>query len=190
MFELLRDILTSPAGSFGFVFAVLGLLFYIAMKAGTVIEKFRSVPKLSDNIDKIKEDIAEIKAFIQISRQDNNKFVKAHSPLSLTEKGEMVATDLHIRDILNRQWSSLCKQISTKLNEGHNPYDIQEVCFEIGRTYSKILTENEFENVRLYAFKNGHNLADYDLLFGIVLRDMYFKEKNIKVEELDKYEKE
>lgn len=147
------------------------------MKAGTIIEKFRSVPKLSANIDKIKEDIAEIKAFIQVVRQDNNEFVKAHSPLSLTEKGKKVAADLHIEDILKRQWSGLCKQISTKLNEGHNPYDIQEVCFEIGRTYSKILAENEFDNVRLYAFKNGHNLADYDLLFGIVLRDMYFKKK-------------
>ncbi len=185
MLDFLRELLTSEYGSFGFVFALLCLVFWLVFKSGKIVEKFSGVEKLENNIDKIKEDISEIKAFISVIRQEKSQFAKSHSPVSLTEKGVKVSKDIYIKRAIDRNWSNLLKEIKNALKEENNPYDIQEFCFQLGNKYSKYISEDDFDIIKKYAFSKGYNLSDFDIIFGIEIRDKYFSENNINVIDID-----
>ena len=185
MLDILKEIFTSPAGSFGSMFAILTLLFFLAYKSGQIVNSFKVVDVIQNSIAKIKDDIAEIKAFIQVFKQGNNPFAKSNSPISLTPLGSEVKTDLHLERIVNDNWDKLNKQIKSELENEDNPYNIQEVCFAIGQKYSMITPKNDFDLIKKYAFKKGYNLSDFDLIFGIIIRDKFLSEKGIPVSDID-----
>jgi len=188
MLDLLKEVFKSPAGSFGSMFAIATFLFFLIYKAGKVVEKFKVVDVIQNNIDNIKTDIAEIKAFIQVFRQDSNPFAKSHSPISLTELGTNVAIDLHIERAINNCWEKLKGKIKERLKKEDNPYDIQGICFSLGEKYSKMISEDEFDYIKTYAFNKGYNLSDFDVIFGILIRDKYFLEANIDVGDVDNHD--
>ena len=188
MLEIIKEVIQSPAGSFGSMFAVVCLILFLTYKAGKIIEKFKVVNKISSAIDAIKDDISEIKAFIQVYRQTNNPFAQSQSPINLTKKGNEVSDELFVKRIINDNWKSISSKIKKKLKKEDNPYDIQEICFEIGEKYSKIMSENDFDHIKKYAFNQGHNLSDYDIIFGIEIRNKYFDSEGYNVKEVDKYD--
>lgn len=182
MLDFILEMLKTPAGSFASVLGAILLLFFLAYKGGKIVEKYTVVDKILESIDKIKEDIFEIKAYISIAKQNNNNLLaKSQSPISLTKKGEEAFIDLHIERIVEKSWNELNKTIKSKLKEDYNPYNIQEVCFEIGKTYSKITSKNDYDAIKTYAFQKEYNLFDFDLLFGIVIRDTFLREERINV---------
>ncbi len=185
MIELVKDILLSPVGSAASAFGIVTVLFFIAYKAGKIVEKFGLVNKMESSIDKIKDDISEIKAFIQIFRQENNPFAQAKSPISLTDKGLEVVDELHIKRIIEKNWDVLHKRVTEKLNNDDNPYTIQEVCFRIGEKFSEFLTKEEFDMIKKYAYKEGHDVSQFDIVFGILIRDKFFEVEKIDVSEVD-----
>lgn len=186
--DFIIKIFTSPAGSFGTAFAIFVLLFYLTIKAGRIIEKFGLVEKLEKAIDSIKDDISEIKAHISVINSRYSELVTVKSPISLSEKGETVAKKLKVKDIINTKWDSVLNRIKASFKTENNPYNIQEACFEIGKTYSKLVTKEQFDFIKTYAYENGHSLSDFDVLFGIIIRDKYFDSENIDVEEVDTYD--
>lgn len=190
MLEILKEIFTSPAGSFGSMFALFLLVFFLVYKAGKIVEKYRLLEKLAQSIDVIKDDISEIKASIKMFRQDSSGFARSQSPIALTEKGNNVAADLHIERAISKKWDKLNKKIKEKLKEEDNPYDIQGICFEFGESYSKLISENDYDFIKKYAFNKGHNLSDFDIIFGIYIRDKYFSENNIDVSDVDNHDPE
>lgn len=192
---LIKEILTSPAGSFGFVFALFCLIFYIVFKAGKLVEKFTVIDTMQNNIDKIKEDIQTIKASVSVFNdflisfnQSKNPFAQSQSPISLTLLGKNVYNDLSIQSIVDSNWNAFDDEIKFNLHQNVNPYDIQQVCFLIGRDFSKYLKEEDLNRIKKYAFIKGFNIMDFDLIFGIVLRDKFFKEENINLEDVDIYD--
>ena len=72
-----------------------------------------------------------------------------------------------------------------QLDDKSNPYDIQQVCFEIGRRYSKLVTDVEMQVIKTYAYKSGYNLYDFDPIFGVRIRDRYLSQKGIEISEID-----
>ncbi len=42
--------------------------------------------------------------------------------------------------------------------------------------------------IKTFTFNEGYNLSDFDLLFGIEIRNKYFKESDIKIEEVDQHD--
>jgi hypothetical protein len=185
MWEIIKTILGSPAGSFGFVAAFLFLLFFLVYRAGKIVEKFSTVLKLESNIETIKLDMMEIKAFINVYRQDNNSFSKRNSPIKLSEAGVVVAQSIQAEAIVNRCWEQLEKEIKSEIDDSSNPYTIQDSCFSIGKHFMEYLSDFEIETIKKYAYQEGHNIANYDLIFGILIRDKYFKENNINVSDVD-----
>lgn len=188
MLDILKSIFTSEAGSFGFIFAILAALFFIVFKSGSIFEKFKSVDKLNENVDKIKTDLNEVRAFITVFRDQSNQFVQRQSPVSLTPLGKEVYDDLNINRIVDQNWSTCLSKILAKIDGSSNPYDIQTACFSIGKKYSHIISDAELAEIKTYAFKKGYNLSDFDLIFGVTIRDKYFKEKKISIEEVDKHD--
>lgn len=188
MFDILRDALKSNAGSFGFVFAILILAFWLVYKFSHYNTKFGSVEKLETNIDKIKDDISSIKGFMDVYKNQNNPFAKAQSPVSLTPQGSKVSLDLDAEKIVISHWGDIIKMFSDKLIKNPNPYDIQQCSMKIGAELLNMLSETELNNLKSYAYKNGHILSNYDIIFGVIIRDNYFKLKGIQLSEVDKHD--
>lgn len=188
MFDLLREALKSPAGSFAFVFAILILAFWLVYKFSHYNTKFKSVEKLENNIDKIKDDISIIKGFMDIFRTQNNPFAKSQSPMSLTVLGEKVREDVGAEKIVISHWEEINKMLTSKLPQKSNPYDIQVCSIKIGAELLKTLPPVELDTLKSYAYKNGHLLSNYDIIFGVIIRDNYFKINGIDLSEVDKHD--
>jgi hypothetical protein len=188
MWDIIKTILGSPAGSFGFVAAFLFLVFFLVFRAGKIVEKFSTVLKLESNIEAIKLDMMEIKAFISVYRQENNRFSQRNSPISLSEAGNIVASSIEAEKIVNRCWAQLEKEIKSEIEHSSNPYTIQDSCFSIGKHFIDFLNDTELDLIKKYAYQEGHNIVNYDLVFGILIRDKYFRENNINVSDIDKHD--
>ncbi|MCH7770145.1 MAG: hypothetical protein IIA49_03890, partial [Bacteroidetes bacterium] len=175
MFDIIKEILNSPAGSFGSVLGVFLTLTFLIYKAGRIVEKFELVKKLEKSIDMIKEDIAQIKGFISALGQKSSDFIKSKSPITLSKAGSKVSNELKIKKIIETNWEEVNKRIKQNLVNEVNPYNIQQICFAIGKKYSEFTSESELDYIKIYAFNAGKDLYDFDILFGIEIRDAYFK---------------
>ncbi len=179
MLEIFQSILSSPAGSFGFVFGVLAITYFVVYKAGKLVHKFEGFGKLESSIDVIKIDVLSIKAFINGLKLENNKFSVRNSPIKLSDEGKEVASSIQAESLVSKNWNVLDKEIKSNTSETNNPYVIQEYCFEIGKNFSHYLNEPEMDYIKKYAFNEGHNIENYDVIFGVIIRDKYFKEHTI-----------
>lgn len=188
MYDLVKTILTSPFGSFASVLSIFVAFFFLVYKAGKIVEKYKVLDSLIDSIDKIKEDIHEIKAFMKIYKHKNSGFAEAQSPINLTQKGVEVSEKIQAPRIVNDNWLSINKRIKEKLDGDDNPYSIQEVCFSIGENYSSFASKEEMDMIKNIAFSMGKNLSDFDIIFGIVIRSEYFKKNNINEKDVDLYD--
>ena len=188
MYDIVKEALKSPAGSFGFIFALLAVAFWLVYKISHYNTKFKSVEKLETNIDKIKDDISSIKGFIDLVKSKFNPFAQAQSPINLTDAGKVVSADLNAEKLVISHWEDILKKFSDKINRETNPYDIQQCSIKIGEELLKMLTPEELDAVKSYAYKNGHSISNYDVVFGIIIRNKYFEIKGIDLAEIDKHD--
>lgn len=188
MIQFLTDALKSPAGSFAFIFAILMLAFWATYQISKWMTRLKHVDKLDQNVSVIKDDISIIKAFITVFREANNPFARAQSPVALTEKGIEVARDLDVQNLISRHWEDINKDIVNSIDHDCNPYDIQQEAINVASKIQKYLTPSELDLIKRYAYQHGHTLATYDLLFGVHIRDIYFKNNKINIADVDKYD--
>jgi hypothetical protein len=203
MFDLLRDILKSDAGSFGFVAATLALIgygiYYVTKfttkigvehgeteKRATRIEE--ATDKLKDSVVSIKGDLAVIKTYLNMllhSRTGDEPFTLSQSPVSLTQKGKAMAERLKIESRVAANWDRIYAFIEKNVKD-KNPYDIQQFCIE--RATVNLLgffTEEDVREIKQVAFEEGVSVELFGSLIGVVIRDAYFREKGINANEVD-----
>lgn len=190
MLELIKDIFTSPAGSFGFVFGILVICGIAIWKISHFQTKFSAVEKLESDIGNMKEDMHYIKAKIKLITDSTNPLAQRKSPISLTTKGEEVANDLSISNLIANHWEEIFSSLNNTLTKDCNPYDIQVESFKIGEKFQEFLNSDELAGVKNHAFKSGYNLEVYNLLFGIVIRDKYLSVKGFTSTDIDQYDPE
>lgn len=192
----LLDILKSTPGSFGTVFASVLIIYYLIYKFGAWSNKIKNT---DDTIKELKEDIkqtnitvTEIKGSIQYIKEnvdninsklinyENNKFAKSKSPISLTEDGKKIANELNADAIVDSYWENIEKYLIDKnINTKSNPYDIQQECFNyVSTNFYKNLSETEMKKIKSIAYNNGDSIDNYDIIFGVVIRDKYLKSIN------------
>jgi len=143
----------------------------------------------SNDITNIRSDIHSInnKMVLMTYKIDNinSPLSKSKSPISLTHLGEQASAELKIKDSIAAKWETI-QEIINEEAESKNAYDIQQACIKIASLYlEKILSADEIENIKSYAFKNGHPMSYYHLVVGIELRDEYFKKNNINIDDVD-----
>lgn len=174
----IQDALKSPFGSFGFISGILLTAFWavhaITKHTTKWSLKLENVKKIENKVSNISTDMAIVKAFIVGYNEKNNPFAKAQSPMKLTSKGVEVHQALNIKTIIINHWDAIEKDLDSALNSDCNSYDIQQESIKIASVIQKYLTTEELNAIKLYAFNNGHNIADYDILIGIEIRDNYF----------------
>jgi hypothetical protein len=126
-----------------------------------------------DDIKKISNDLTDIKVTLA------NNIAQRHSPISLTEKGLEIANMLKADDLINKHWSTI-KSIIDKENP-NNLYDIQIISINLFDPINKILDEEEVTNIKNCAYMKGETISSISVLLGILVRDKYIKENNIKL---------
>jgi hypothetical protein len=198
MLQFLENALKSPFGNFAFVFALLMLAFWSVHHITKWDAKLQHVDKLESNVGKhldklegniahIKEDIAIIKAFITVFKESNNPFARSSSPVGLTEKGVEVAKDLDIKHLVDKHWLNILQDLMQSLKNDYNPYDIQQEAIRLGSKLEKYFTDKELDFIKKYAFRHGHNIASYDMIIGVHIRDKYFEINKIDIGEVDRF---
>lgn len=111
MIELIRDILTSDAGSFAFVVSLMLLAFwlvYFITRKVTLMNAdhstlAKSVSGIESTVDEMRRDLAYLKGSLDILRTPE-QLLKAHSPISLTDEGKRVAMELGAETMISRNW--------------------------------------------------------------------------------------
>lgn len=192
----LLDILKSTPGSFGIVFASALIVAYLIYKFGAWSNRIKNtdgtIKELKEDIKQTNTTVNEIKGSIQYIKEnvdninnrlinyENNKFAKSQSPISLTEDGKKIADELNADAIVDSYWENIEKYLIDKnINQKSNPYDIQQECFNyVSTNFYKNLSENEMKKIKSIAYNNGDNIDNYDIIFGVVIRDKYLKSIN------------
>ena len=211
--DLIKLILSSPAGSFGFVVGILGIAFYlthyITKKITEINASHGELSKRScttdSHIDEIRKDISFLKGSLGSIRIDelhkdisflkgsmaimqNGAVppVKSRSPVSLTEQGQQIAIDLGVEGKIETNWEKIKSDLDLNVSS-KNAYDIQTYCMETAAVDAeRFFDAQTIDKIKMYAFLNGNNLFYYASIFGVLIRDKYLKEKGIDVSQIDK----
>jgi len=196
MLDLLKDALSSPAGSFGFVFALMvlgGWLIHWVTKKVTQINAehsgfSKSVDKMERTIDDMRKDVSYVKGSIDVLKSGNSTaLLQSHSPVSLTLKGDEVAKEIKAEEIITRNWSKIFTILERDISN-KNAYDIQQYCIENVSVDPDRFFDNDGLNLlKDYAYKQGNPLQLYTRLMGILIRDRYLKQKGVAITEIDKH---
>lgn len=203
--QLIRDILSSPAGSFAFVAGIMGLIIWlthwVTKKVTEITTSHEHIEKenqkvsdnvgkvcdkIENNIDDIRKDISYLKGMIDIFKSGASPLAQSHSPVSLTELGHRVAKELDAESMVQRNWDAIMKDIEEHA-EGKTAYDIQEYCMETAVVEpERFLIPDDMAKLKDYAFKQGKPIAMYSQIYAILIRDKYLQIKGIPVEEVDR----
>lgn len=187
IFSKLIDQLNS---SIFILLALLVIAFWVVWKLSDVVSQFKHQKekntKIDNTLDSIKETMFAVKATTDLLYQNHLSTVQSHSPLSLTTVGNAISTDLKIDEKVAMSWDKI--QAILEAKKLSNPYDIQTVAMELATScFETIFSEEQRNEIKLYAYQKGKNLLEIIPIIGIIIRDKYLKEKNIPTETIDKY---
>lgn len=170
--------------------AILIIAFWAIYKLGGIVNTFDLFKNKNSELDKhvetIKENLATIKATTQLLYDAHLSTVKAHSPISLTEKGMQISTDLKLAEKVGIHWDEIKDKITKRAPA--NPYDIQVVAMDIARAcFDSIFSEAERNEIKLYAYKTGNNLLEIFPIIGILARDKFLEESGLTPKAVDEH---
>ncbi len=199
--QIIFAIIGAAVAITGLTITGVGIMLRRARKKGadgqrldTVEKKFEDLKcnEHQKTVHEIQLDIAEIRGDIKLLmvKIDNkeNPFSKRKSPISLTELGIKTSVELKIKEKIATNWNAISSIIDQEVKD-KNAYDIQEYCIRLATIdLGCLFTPKDVEEIKLYAFNQGNNIAEYGSMIGILLRDEYFKRNNINVGEVDKFD--
>ncbi|MEP7104145.1 MAG: hypothetical protein ABI721_05565 [Candidatus Dojkabacteria bacterium] len=172
--------------------AILLVIFWLIYRAGNITESFSAFKtnnnKNEENINRIKDSLAEISATTKLLYEAHLSTVKSNSPMNLTTKGVDVAENINADSTVSEHWSEIKKEF-LQAGDPNNPYDIQIISMNIAKNcYDSIFTEEERNKIKLYAFNKGMNLLEIYPVIGIIIRNKILGEKGIEINEIDKHD--
>lgn len=142
------------------------------------------------SIDDIRMNIIRIaeKLDMALSGAGVGDLIQAHSPIALTPTGRATAIEMGIEARIETNWKKIHELLDSGL-ESKNPYDIQQFCIGIASTYpERFFNGEDMEFMKTYAYGKGKPLAYYGGMIGVLIRDRYFKYKDIDIAEIDKHD--
>ena len=184
----------------GVVTPIIVIVAYLATRAD--VKDLRSRmdrinENLSSRIDKIENLFGKLVAYLQGERKEplssvfvdnlnppsgkieDSKTVNANSPISLTERGLKIAEKLKAGEVVEKYRKHILLPLDA------NKLAIQDMCFDFAMTRLRgILTAEERKVVddEIYEQKGVH--TDVLVIYGILFRNSFFKERGIPVPEI------
>ena len=144
--------------------------------------------ELKTEVVEVKMDVSEMKGLMRLHYE--SALAKTKSPETLTEEGEKLVSDYNLTAIVNNNWNKITASINAL--KTRNPYDIQEFSRKTAfidthnPQEAKFFSKEDIDKLKLIAFKTGYPLVlVVTQVMGILIRDKYFSENNIDVDEID-----
>lgn len=215
--DLIRDIFTSPLGSFGFVFGLMALagwlIFYVTRKVTIINNNHtilnRTVDKIeislanvgselvfikgtwaAMNVEEMRRELLHVRNSIDMMAAGKNKYFQSHSPVTLNEAGVKVAVELKADDLITNNWAKIFGLLEAEICD-KNAYDIQQYCMdEIAIHPEKFIDDSSLKTLKDFAFRHGDPLSLYLKVIGLLIRDRYLGLKGIPIEEIDRHDPE
>lgn len=187
---MLKEIITSNGGAFAVVFAVLWAVGYSLIKFTEwkckVEQSDERTSKVESDINAIKADIHYIKGTLDILKNTSSfSLTQAHSPISLTLRGQEVAKEMRIEEMVARNWDKIETAIDANV-AFKNAYDIQQFCIEKSMiSLDTFFAPSDIDAIKMFAYNNGQPLAFYASMIGVIIRDKYFEIKKIPLAKVD-----
>lgn len=179
--------------SFAVALAVIILAFWLTYYITKRVTEIRSenselnkcIHKAENNIDEIRRDMSYIKGSIDIIKgAPYNPLMQSNSPISLTELGKQVAKEIQADVLINDNWTRISKALEPL--KGKNAYDIQQYCIVTADVESSLFFDDRtIDKVKSYAFNKGMPVQMYLRMLGLLIRDRFFKENDIPLNEVD-----
>ena len=169
------------------------LIEYGSKREGCVVQfaELRTGKADNKSIEEIRMDLGIIKTVIL----GEIPVMRKLSPLNINDFGKKIADETDIYSKIDANLDNSIKLIESKLTT-ENPYDIQQVCFDLGYACSLessaedaiVLKPEDLASLKTHAFKNGYPMLYYGAIIGIILRNKYFEYKRIDISEIDKHD--
>ncbi|HEY4963862.1 MAG TPA: hypothetical protein VIH90_04165 [Candidatus Saccharimonadales bacterium] len=106
-----------------------------------------------------------------LQQNSPSNFVKTESPMSLTDNGKQLLEDSGIKKFIDDNFDSLLAELQNTLSPKGNDYSAYDVHTIALDTVISHADDKDFLPVKDYAFKEGSNLENIQLVGGIYLRD-------------------
>lgn len=193
MFDLFKEILRSPAGSFGSIIALFGLAFwlthYVTRKVTEITSEHgilnKNVSGIEHHVDDIRKDLAYLKGTVDTFRLSSIPLIQSHSPISLTDRGREIAVELQAENIVARNWAKIFNDLEQNIKD-KNAYDVQVYCMETAAVQpEKFFDKSALDAIKEVAYKQGNPFQYYSGVFGVLIRDKYLSLKGIDKAEID-----
>ena len=181
--EIIKEILGSSAGSFGFVVFILLLIGWVIYKITNFTTswsmKEKGLDKLESKVDALSADTSYIK--MQLTLLNTNTIgglVQSHSPISLTEIGKTIAAKMDIRTIIANNWDNIYEYVDENV-QSKNAYDIQQFCIEAATiSLDKLFTEADLNKIKMFAYNEGKPLGFYGgMIKEVLLQEVHLYER-------------
>lgn len=196
--EIILALLTAVGIILGGVWFMLKKSFDNGINSGKLITVEEKVEKLPcdarlERIHKLEANISILELMkVDISLMKNklipDTLTATHSPISLTEAGKVVAEEIKIKEAVDANKDNILKYIDEN-SESMNAYDIQQLCIETASiALDRFFLNEDIDRIKTHAFQNGNPLSVYGRLIGVLIRDIYFDERKIDIEEVDKHD--
>lgn len=105
----------------------------------------------------------------------------AHSPLSPTEEGWKAIRELHLDEMLERNWGPIAADLAKASPQ--LPYMIHIRAVGTAAAFPKTyLQQPDIDAIGSYAYQKGADMRIYLQLFGVLARDRYIKETGMPPE--------
>ena len=126
----------------------------------------------------------ETKLDLIFQKLSPNPFAQSHSPISLTNDGNEISKKMNVEATIARLYPNLIDLVNKKSPQ--TAYDIQECAFAVTRdTLFSWLSNAEINLLKNEAFDKGMSIDSFSIIYGVVLRDQIFRDRNISVADVD-----
>jgi hypothetical protein len=134
----------------------------------------------------IKGSVELIQRSLQNSNIIVNPYAQQRSPLRLTGDGSEMVKSVGIDRMIDENWTNIRSYMKKNLSTDH-PYDIQQFLMEQTAAYpGKFINKDDLDRLKNIAYNKGYPLNVYLTVVALLIRDRYFSENNIDIEEIDK----
>lgn len=172
------------------VFVLLGILaaaFWGVYRIARLIEQFTHHKLKIDKIDDLSADMIKLTVKVDLIYQNTNpnKLIAAQSPISITPVGVEISAKIDAGKILPKYVDQLTSMVEEACPK--NAYDVQTASMMVAKNkMMSLLNAEEINIIKQVAYAKGLLAEDIMGIFGVMLRDIVLKKKNMAVVDVDK----
>jgi hypothetical protein len=139
-----------------------------------------AITYMRDALDSIRQSLQNDQKLII------NPYARKYSPMRITDKGNEMIDRVGMRQMVEGNRLSADEYMKDSLSS-ENPYDIQQFLMEHIIAYpEKFIKTEDLDKLKLLAYNEGLQLGAYLTVAAILIRDRYFSENNIDIDEVDR----